>query len=382
MEFLGINDILVLEKNKGTVLRVLDGKILPHPLLDVAVASENERGLLGISIGKENTLNGTRNIYLFFTESGVGRDNFDFCPEVINCLGDQPKGNRLYKYQFKDDKLVKPELLLDLPSSTGSNHIGGVVEIGPDDNIYVSGGDASLQMQTSNVKNGSSPDGRGGILRMTQDGKPVETSLFGKEYPLNLYYAYGMRNSFGMTFDPVSGKLWDTENGKDSNDELNLVEEGFNSGWNLISGISERNHFNQSNLVTFNGRGQYSDPEFVWNATVGVTSPVFLNSDKLGEKYENDLFVADINKGNIYHFDLTADRNSLILNGNLSDKVADTKKEYEDIIFAKGFGGITDLEIGPDGYMYILTFYERTYKTYQHYYGNGAIYRIVPQKDG
>ena len=237
-------------------------------------------------------------------------------------------------------------------------------------------------MQTSNVKNGSSPDGRGGILRMTQDGNPVKTGLFGKEYPLNLYYAYGMRNSFGMTFDPVSGKLWNTENGKDSSDELNLVEEGFNSGWNLISGISERNHFNQSNLVTFNGRGQYRDPEFVWNATVGVTSPVFLDSDKLGKKYENDLFVADINKGYIYHFDLTADRNSLILNGNLSDKVADTKKEYEDIIFAKGFGGITDLEIGPDGYMYILTFYERTYKTYQHYYGNGAIYRIVPQKDG
>ena len=84
MEFLGMNDILVLEKNKGTVWRLLDGKRLAHRLLDVAVASENERGLLGLSIGKENTLNGTRNIYIFFTESGVGRDNFDFCPEIIN----------------------------------------------------------------------------------------------------------------------------------------------------------------------------------------------------------------------------------------------------------------------------------------------------------
>ena len=167
--------------------------------MDVAVANENERGLLGLSIGKENALNGSKNIYLFFTESGVGRDNLDFCPEIINCLGDQPKGNRLYKYQFKDDKLVKPELLLDLPASTGSNHIGGVIEIGPDNNIYLSGGDASLQMQTSNFKNGSLPDGRGGILRMTPDGKPVETSLFGNEYPLNLYYAYGMRNSFGIS---------------------------------------------------------------------------------------------------------------------------------------------------------------------------------------
>ena len=105
---------------------------------------------------------------------------------------------------------------------------------------------------------------------------------------------------------PVSGKLWDTENGKESNDEINLVEEGFNSGWKLINGTSERNNFNLSKLVTFNGRGKYSDPEFVWSVPVGVTSLVFLDSDKFGERYENDLFVADINNGNIYHFDLTA----------------------------------------------------------------------------
>ena len=157
-----------------------------------------KEGYLGLSIGKENDLNESRNIYLFFTESGVGRDYFDFCPEEVDCLGDQPKGNRLYKYQFKDNKLRRTRVTLDLPASTGSNHIGGVIEIGPDNNIYLSGGDAKLQMQTSNFKNGSLPDGRGGILRMTPDGKPVKTSIFGNEYPINLYYAYGMRNSFGI----------------------------------------------------------------------------------------------------------------------------------------------------------------------------------------
>ena len=158
-------------------MRIVDGKILPQPLLDVAVANENERGLLGLSIGKGKDINGSKSIYLFFTESGVGRDYLDFCPEIVDCLGEQPKGNRLYKYQFKDNKLVEPELLLDLPASTGSNHIGGVIEIGPDNNIYLSGGDASLEMQTSNFKNGSLPDGRGGILRMTPDGKPVKIRL-------------------------------------------------------------------------------------------------------------------------------------------------------------------------------------------------------------
>jgi aldose sugar dehydrogenase len=149
----------------------------------------------------------------------------------------------------------------------------------------------------------------------------------------------------------------------------------------LLNGTSERGNFDASKLVTFNGKGKYSDPKFVWSVLVGATSVVFLNTDKFGEKYENDLFVADINNGNIYHFYLTADRNGLILKDNLADKVADNIKEYKDIIFAEGFGGITDLEIGPDGYLYILTFHERTYKGYQHYYGNGAIYRIVPEKD-
>ena len=330
---------------------------------------------------KEKNLNGSKSIYLFFTESGVGRDYLDFCPEITNCVGDEPKGNRLYKYQFKDNKLVQPQLLLDLPASPGSNHIGGVIEIGSDNNIYLSGGDASLEMQTSNVKNGSLPDGRGGILRITPDGNPVKSSLFGNDYPINLYYAYGLRNSFGIAFDPLSGNLWDTENGKESNDELNLVEQGFNSGWKLINGTSERNNINLSELFTFNGKGKYSDPEFVWSVPVGVTSLVFFDSDKFGEGYENDLFVADIDNGNIYHFDLTEDRSSLVLKDNLTDKVADNKKEYNDVIFAEGFRGITDLEIGPDGYMYVLTFHERIYNGYPHYYGNGAIYRIIPEQD-
>ena len=66
-----------------------------------------------------------------------------------------------------------------------------------------------------NIKNGAFPDGRAGILRLTQDGKAVESGILGKKYPLNLYYGYGIRNGYGLDFDPVSGKLWDTENGPD-----------------------------------------------------------------------------------------------------------------------------------------------------------------------
>jgi aldose sugar dehydrogenase len=74
------------------------------------------------------------------------------------------------------------------------------------------------------------PDGRGGILRVTQDGEIVQPSILGDEHPLDMYYAYGIRNSFGIDFDPETGNLWDTENDPSFGDEINLVEPGFNSG--------------------------------------------------------------------------------------------------------------------------------------------------------
>jgi hypothetical protein len=73
----------------------------------------------------------------------------------------------------------------------------------------------------------------------------------------------------------------------------------------------------------------------------------------------------------IFHFDLTNDRNELSLGGPLKDKVADYNKELEKNLFAKDFsGGITDLEVGPDGYLYVVS----------GIWGcEGNIYRIVPR---
>ncbi len=210
-----------------------------------------------------------------------------------------------------------------------------------------------------------------------------------------MYYAYGIRNGFGLDFDPVTGNLWDTENGPAFGDELNLVRPGFNSGWAKVQGIwpimnyselvnnpppglpngyyfpkNSQLEDNFGRLIDFNGKGNYSDPEFTWNHTVGITSIKFFNSDKLGEEYENDIFVGTFKGGNLYHFDLDRDRNRLLLNGQLKDKVANNDEELRDVIFAQGFApiGITDLEVGPDGYLYVLS-----------YGTDGAIYKIVPK---
>ena len=124
-------------------------------------------------------------------------------------------------------------------------------------------------------------------------------------------------------------------------------------------------------------KGRYSAPEFIWNVPVGVTAIKFLDSDKLGKKYENDLFVADIHKGNVYHFDLNEKRTGLHLEGKLADKMANYTEDSK-LVFASGFHGITDIEVGPDGYLYILSFHNVTHGDRHHYYGTGGIYRIVP----
>ena len=83
----------------------------------------------------------------------------------------------------------------------------------------------------------------------------------------------------------------------------------------------------------------------------------FLDSDKYGNEYKYDLFVGDVNNGYLYHFDLNKDRSGLELRGPLEDKIADTNSDDElgQIKFGEGFGAITDMDVGPDGYLYILS---------------------------
>jgi glucose/arabinose dehydrogenase len=434
MAFLGPDDILVLEKNHGTVKRIVNGTVLKEPLIDITVASEYERGMLGLAVSKEEKITEegdqfTTYVYLFFTEGlkekreeGEKEDRVGNCKRSNYCAGDNYTRNRLYRYELVDGRLVNPKLLLDLPGYPGADHIGGTIAVDPNssnnNDLYVITGDGDscdrsscyddledsvLYSKSSNFINGKEPGGRGGILRVSQDVDiGDEGDILGYEYPLNLYYAYGIRNGFGLDFDPVTGDLWDTENGPGFGDEINLVKPGFNSGWSKLQGVwhvsdysptpgafgyflhgdSDKNdktnnekHYRHvgfqtktedERLVSFNGNGKYSSPEFTWNITVAPTALKFLHSDKLGKEYNNDLFVGDFKNGNLYHFDLSKDRKQLSLQDSLHDKVANSKEELNQIIFGRGFNGISDIEVGPDGYLYVLSL------------GDGAIYRILP----
>jgi aldose sugar dehydrogenase len=408
MAFLGPDDILVIEKDTGIMRRIVNGVMLQEPLLDANVASYGHRGMLGIAIsntssssssssssytsdGKNITsnTNSTKYVFLYYTAS-QGQDGEDITQ------GKEPLGNVVYRYEFvNNSRLINPKLLLDLPATPGAIGNGGEILVNPkDNNLYVTIGGVGIdghKTKAQNVKNGKEPDGTSGILVITQDGKALsQNGILGNKDLLNkYYYAYGIWNSFGIDFDHITGNLWDTENGVVFGDEINLVEPGFNSGWNKIDGIWLRgypieeteSHIASSQtidnlLVDFNGKGKYSPPKFTWFDDVGPTAIRFFNSDKIGKQYKNDMFVGDIINGNIYHFDLNKDRTELLLppDSPLSDKVVSSNESRfnNEIIFGKGFGGITDIEAGPDdndddGYLYVLTFNT----------GQGTIYRII-----
>jgi aldose sugar dehydrogenase len=382
--FLGNNEILLLEKNTGNVFRIVNGNI-SNLVVRLNVSIEDERGLLGIAISRnDKSKQDNPFVFLYFTS----------CSQVKTVSNNsQDCGNYIYRYELDTEKniLVDPRLILELPFLPGPSHNGGVIEIDDEDNIFVTIGDlqpsafnknqTGFDTMAQNILNGTAPDGRAGIIRLTQDGKPVDNGILGDDFPLNLYYAYGVRNSFGLGFDHISGNLWDTENGPRFGDEINLVEPGLNSGWEKIQGIWKLNQTKNKNvtydqsdenikLVDFDGKGKYSAPEFVWEKSIGPTALTFLASDKLGAEYKNDIFVGSVERGIIYHFPLTEDRKSLSLTGDLADLVFNKKDNASQIIFGQNFGIITDLEVGPNGYLYVVSGNRGT--------DDGAIYRIVP----
>src|SRR3712207_182471 len=162
-------------------------------------------------------------------------------------------------------------------------------------------GDLNRKGILQNFKNGSLPDDTSAIIRINPDGSPAQGNPFlnisrsDDSYAnLSKYYAYGIRNSYGLAIDPLTGTLWDTENGPDEFDEINIVRPGFNSGWAMLMGPIEMSNVTAENdLVSFRDAMSYADPVFSWGEAIGVTDIEFYDSDRLSDDYTNNIFVAD-----------------------------------------------------------------------------------------
>ncbi|MGQ0791534.1 MAG: PQQ-dependent sugar dehydrogenase [Nitrosopumilaceae archaeon] len=331
MTFVG-DDILILQKSDGVVRLIKDGVLQAKPVLDVSVNSIGERGMLGIA--SVDSL-----VYLYFTEA--------------NADGGKPLGNRIYKYEWDGSALINPILLKELPSA--DFHNGGAMVAGLDDKVYAVIGDTGryglLQNKPLELLKDSDVAMRdnGVILQVESEGP---------------YYAMGIRNSFGLAVDPDTGNLWDTENGDDDFDEINLVQEKFNSGWIAIMGPATESQL--SNLPGYEDY-VYDDPEFSWEKPIAPTGLAFTKFQET-PNYDNSLFVGDCNYGNLYKFELNKERNGFeFTNSWLKDNVINRNETMDEIIVGTGFGCISDVERGPDGFLYVISL------------SDGAIYKIIPK---
>lgn len=457
--FLADNDMLVIEKSTGRVQRVVNGAV-ESTALDLAVNFASERGLLGIALHPD--FPDDPGVYLFWTCPGpMPPAENPYVPVEMECA-DEPAlgpgtpdtnevsavpllGNRVDRFTwdgstltfdhnliklraFQHDAAPEPPGQGDAAQPPRGNHNGGVIAFGPDGKLYIMYGDQGRRGQLQNLPCGPTvncpgpavPDDQFGgpepddahlsgvILRLNDDGTtPTDNPFYsagaamGGEVGENIQkiFAYGIRNSFGMAFDPISGDLWEQENGDDSFDEINRVRPGMNSGWAQFMGplrrirqfkeielalppsgglagaqlqqirwpatnIANRPGEARSRLFMLPG-SHYSNPEFSWKYAVPPSGIGFVKGRALGSQFEGDLFVGAATPltagGYLFHFDLTRDRRELDLdNRRLRDRVADNTAKHditesEPLLIGRDFGVVTDIETGPNGNLFAVS---------------------------
>ena len=255
------------------------------------LGTSGEQGVLGIAVDPRWPR--VRRLYVYYTHG-------------------TPRENRIVKLRWDSDGTPFTTVLLAIRAN--SFHNGGVIHFGPNGYLYAVTGDAGDPTRSQDTASNA-----GKVLRLTRNGDVPGTNPFPGEYA----FSYGHRNSFGFAFDPQTGRLWQTENGPECDDEVNFVRSGENYGWGPSSdcpGISE------------SGPSPVQ-PETVWNPVVAPTGATFCDGCGLGQRSRNRLLVGSWNDSMIRRLTLDSDRNDIVGRRLLYDNAA----------------GVLAVESRPDG---------------------------------
>ena len=234
--------------------------------------------------------------------------------------------NQIIRYREDDGRGRGRKVLLSTVASAGGSHNGGRILFGPDAMLYVIVGDAT---DSSNAQD-LSHENRGKILRITPNGGGPADNPFGDRV-----WAFGIRNSFGLGFDPQTDALWETENGPECNDEVNLIVAGANYGWGpneTCSGSSPQNtNQDGSNPVL---------PGLFYQNTIGVTGIAFCDGCGLGRRNEGAAFTGAVNNGDVTRIQFNAQRTAIT--GH--------------VVVYQHRGSTLSFEVGPSGAIYFSDF--------------------------
>ena len=341
--------MLVSQKIDGQIFAIEQGIQNKNPILDLNVESFGERGLVGIESAYEND---QFFILVYYTESNTNTDTYSnwISPNYKSNLG-----SKLVRYTWDDGRLINPEILFQPIIKSNSLHQGGALEFS-NGIIFLGTGDNDEPSYITNDPRQEERSTTGAIYALDIHGNPYTKNPFIENADLKYFYALGIRNIYGLSTDPITGNLWDTENGPAEFDEVNLVFPGFNSGWNKIMGPLGKGNFSKPiSTLTQIENSKYADPIFSWKQTVAPTAIEFLTSNNFNQNYKNDVFIGDV-RGNLYHFDLNEKRDAFLFNNlTLEDNIADDFSELTDNLIAENLGLITDIKIGPDGNLYVVS---------------------------
>ena len=208
--------------------------------------------------------------------------------------------NRLERLPAGGDTAGAPQVLLDTVPATNAYHNGGDLLFGADGMLYVSVGEAHEPARAQDPA-----DLGGKVLRLTPHGTPTPGNPFGAAFTM------GHRNSFGLCLDPATGTVWETENGPDHDDEVNRLVAGDDYGWPEVTGRA--------------GDERFTDPVAVFHRTVALTGCTWWNGV---------FYVGSYKDGRI----------------RTIDPVTGAWKD-----FARFPMGVTDLQVGTDGALYVAT---------------------------
>jgi glucose/arabinose dehydrogenase len=298
LAFLPDESALVSERNTGRILAVTASSDVAVVGTVPGVDADGEGGLLGLAIDPA----APTSVYAYFTAAD---------------------DNRVVRLPLLDGALGDPVVVIDGIPKAG-NHNGGRLTFGPDGMLYVSTGDASEPSRAQDL------DSLGGkILRLAPDGSvPADNPFDGSPV-----FSYGHRNVQGLAFDD-DGRLWASEFGQQTWDELNLIQAGNNYGWPVVEGIGGDDRFVEP-------VAQWSTDEASPSGIAYVRGTVFLAALRGQRLWQvpvpggaagspADFAVGDY--GRLRHAALAPDGSLWVLTGNTDGRNPDGPREGDDRI--------------------------------------------------